>query len=390
MICNICGAEYPETENFCPGCGTATPIAPPPTETAEPESFNSAEPIFTADPVFSAELPPKKSSIPLFAKIIAIVLCLAMTIGIAGFFTDWFGYYGPAAKISKAAIKTLGAKNYTIDIDLVREYEFYDSYNDSWNTSKYTYTGYLQVQMDIDKRELTVYGELENENGGLEIVAIYDGYSISYTEYSNGDVWYSCEDISDQLDEIFDAYEENKKSIKKLDWEELLSSDAVEDAYGEDLYDEASEYINFKNLTKCLKKFSKKLNSTSWMKKNAGMTTSRENGMKVYTFNPDIAAFASASLPIFESAFEDSDDYEELEDSIEDLEDATEDANIEFKFGTKGGKLTMVSFDVTSESAEFYSNTSCSFNFTNINKTKIDMDDLDDLLDEAQDYEERN
>ncbi len=118
MTCKICGAELLDEDKFCPECGAATePAATAPAQEipeVEPAQENvtttftpptPAEPA-PAEPIFSAPQPAKKSGGSVFLKIIAILLCLSITIGIAGFFTDWFGFYGPSTKIAKAFTKT--------------------------------------------------------------------------------------------------------------------------------------------------------------------------------------------------------------------------------------------------------------------------------------------
>ena len=194
------------------------------------------------------------------------------------------------------------------------------------------------------------------------------------------------QDISDELDEFFDVYAENKDNYKdyirggKIDWEKLLTDEDIFGDDAEDIYDEACEYVDFKELNKSLSTLGKKLNSKSWLKKNAGYSAKRSNGIKVHTFDLDLYKLAIAVLPIFEDVFVDSDVYDEAMDSLDEMEDSFDDVEATIGFGVKGGKLRLIEGEV-SAMGETYE---VSLEFSDINKTKLDTDYIEDLLDDAE------
>ena len=372
MICKNCKEIIPDNSVFCPSCGQkAEPyVEQPPVyeETAPlPNVCTNCGSIMDPDAMFCnvcgqaqapaeeapAEPAPKKKkkALPLILAGIAGLLVIALIIGMC---TSWFGLTGPAAQISRAAKKTLKAENFTVDFEMT-----YDSYY-----STQTISGTASIAIDMEAKDLTLYADIDadDETG---IVAIYDGFLITY---SDGE--YSYEDVSDEIEEIFKAYEE---ATGDRSWKDIL---------GKDAYNEAKEYINFDVLDGCLSKYIKKINSKKWLEQNAGYSTSKENGVKMHSFAPDIYTFASASLPFFETVFADHDDYEDAQDALEELEDIADNVDITFAIGTKGGKLAcleaayeMGTYEITFEAT-----------FSNIGSTTFDTNELDDLLSDAKSH----
>lgn len=340
MICKNCNAEISDASVFCTVCGHKIESAEIPANTG----------IKTPAPK-----PRKKSTGKIVALIGAIAaVCCVGFIGlvlIAGILTDWFGLNGPAKQITSAAEKTLNAKTFTIE----HVYSFDDGFISGEEE------GTMQVSIDTQKRELTIFAE---QNQG-QVLAIYDDYLISGSEAFG----YYRYDISDELDEFFDELEDLKKNDADLE-------EAIEDQFGNDVADD----IDYDTLGKCLKKYFKKLNSKSWLKENAGYSVKKEDGVKIHCFSPDIYKFCEVSLPFFEKAFEDKDTYEDLEDDLRRAKSDMQDTDVIIKVGVKSGKL--VSIDVESITDETESQ--LELKFTKIGNTKIDYDDLDDLIDRAR------
>lgn len=365
MFCTTCGTEFPDGNRFCPNCGTAAEQAPlnetnPAYAPPAPETYED----YSAP---APEAPKNKSRFSLVQKIIAGAVCLALLICLIGLCTNWFGLNGIGNQIARAAKKTLSADNMTIDLRIT---------DDNGNEI----TGFAQLAINLKKEQITFYGELDMD-GEVGVIALYDGYLLL-----GMDGEYVTQDISDELDEFFDVYAENKDNYKdyirggKIDWEKLLTDEDLFGDDAEDIYDEACEYVDFKELNKSLSTLGKKLNSKSWLKKNAGYSAKRSNGIKVHTFDLDLYKLVTAVLPIFEDVFVDSDVYDEAMDSLDEMEDSFDDVEATIGFGVKGGKLRLIEGEV-SAMGETYE---VSLEFSDINKTKLDTDYIEDLLDDAE------
>ncbi len=397
MICKTCGYTIPDGAAFCPNCGqkveapAAAPrtssvwsVAPdlgqdsgtaptassmPPRRPAAP-SYNPAPPAgrptapaYTPAPSYnpapqaapSAPRPtnarpagmPKKSSkgvIGIVIGVVAIVLVAALVIGLLS------GFSGPATSIYKGLEKTLNSENLTM------AFEMTSAYGD-------TIEGEFMIAVDLEEREFTLYGTMES-NGSEIIFAIYDGYAINATEYGT-----FAEDISDEMDDIFDAYEDGVG--KDPDYEELISN-----MFGQDVYDEMEDTMDMDALEDCLVKVLKKLNDEKWLAENTGFTSKEKSGTTIYAFEPNVYDFFVAVAPELEDAFKDSDDFDDMMDSLEEAEDYISDVEFEFSVGLKSGAVTLLTFDMGSISLEA--------EFSNLGKTEIDMDELEDMLDEAK------
>jgi hypothetical protein len=400
MICNHCHSELPEGALFCPYCGLA--IAPTPPEPVAavldqptvdqpymPEDINTAwampidvpapntvfcghcgnqvptdaavcsfcglPPTTVVDP--PALVPPQEKKSRLGLWILAAVASILVVLAIAGLCTNWFGFYGPGSQIISAAEKTLSAGSFTIDFSTT----MVNSNRDSEQKTE----GTIEVMLDIKERELMMYTELEAE-GTIGTMAIYDNYLILGVK---NNYLYLKRDISEELEAFFD----NCESTKELDWEELLNS------INEDLYDEIGETIDFDQLEKCIFTYVRKLNSTKWLKDNAGYSSTKENGVKLHQFKPKTYKFLNASLECFEDAFEDEDDYKEMMDGLKDSKSEMNRSDCEVTFGIKSGKLTTFEMEVDQESNSFH----FELKFKKIGETSIDKDDLVEMLNMA-------
>ncbi len=216
----------------------------------------------------------------------------------------------------------------------------------------------MMVDLDLKKHELTMYAETDDT-----IIGIYDGQSFTYyKEYKEG----YATDISDELDEFFEAYE----NYDKTDWEELAKT--IEDLSGVDVED----YVNIKKFDSCYNTFEKNLAKKKWLEENADYSVETKKGVKIHTYEPDLYKLASASLECFEKAFEDEDDYEDLQDALKDVKSYLKMVKIELELGVKGKYL--VSAEINAAGEKY------SIEIEDIGKTKIDIDDLEDILDDCE------
>ena len=336
--CAHCGTMVKPDAKFCSNCGKN----PQPTPKKEKKA--------------------KKKGAPIALFIILGIVALVVAVAIAGVCTNWFGFYGPASKITAAADKTAKAGSFTLEATIIYE-------NDDGAEEKQEATAYIVI--DPENRELTFYSYQIDEYGYGYEQAIYDGYSIYHRTSEIGSGYYEYENIKEELDSFFDTYE----STSDMDWDELF-----------DLIDEKTDigdYMDSKATIKCAKSYLRKLNSNKWLKENAGFSTERVNGATVYSFEPKLYTFLDTSLDCFEGAFEDEDDFEDLKKELKGEKKELNSIDFSLSFGVKGGKLETIAYETKSGDVT----TTVEMELTNIGSTEIDMDDMADLLQEAKDYE---
>lgn len=310
---------------------------------------NSSQPGYEA-PAEPADKKPKKGlkTVLLLAGI-ALVLVAAVVVLLVCFMPG-----GPVEEIAEGVENTLKAGSFTVE------------FNGDADGDKIS--GLFQFELDLDNRELAMYAEVE-EDGDQSVMAIYDGCVIS--EY---DGYYYADDISDDLDEIFDQYEEF--DLENINWEDLL--DSIERG----LYDEAEEYIDFDVLNTCLEAYIESLNDEDWLEENAGFYMDEKDGLDLYCFEPDNYVFVSESLAQFEEVFRDEETYEDLEDALKEVKGPMRELELELVFGLDGDELALLRMygDMDGDALEI------ELEFSDIGDTEIDKDELKYMLDEAEIY----
>lgn len=350
--CPQCGAAVRDTLSFCPNCGCSM------NQTSQYNQGNYDDAVNQ-----TTQLAPKRKKAKIRTIIMGTVAILMVVVLVAGLLTNWFGLTGPGNRIASAVGKTIDSGSFTVDIEMVMKEE----YSDGVDTEKIE--GTAQVIFEPDKRELTLYAELESE-GEWTVVAIYDGFLIRQNDYN----CYKT-DISDDLDAFFDVYEET--ASKDFSWEDFLDQ-----IMGKGTYDEAQEYVDFDELSQCCADYAKKLNDQKWLKKNAGYSTKKEDGVTKHCFNPDVYVFLDESSDMFEKAFVEEDDFQSLKDELRDNKRGLRDFDVELAIGIKGGKLVELEFEGSAD----YETLSASMKFKDIGKTDIDEGDLESLFKKAVTY----
>lgn len=384
MICSNCGANIPDNSTFCSACGAkqAAPVQPNanyvPRHASPATVWDNVQPAAPVQapvqqqapaqqPVQAPRTPAKahkKTNYSALAKnpkvlgiaggAVALIVVIALVIGMLS------GLGGPLVKIASATQKTVKAGNFTADFEI-------DVDGDSIEGTMFA---------DIDTKNRTVNMLMTFEADGDEItIGIYDGQLFELYDYGSRVYGYT-QDIEDQLDEIFDAYEETgSKDMTTLleDLDELMY-----DYTGEEL----SDYFDLEELEVCLKTYGKTVTKEKWLKENLGYEKSKNGGETLYTFEPSICDFLTASVPYFETAFEDSDMYEELMENLDDYGDDLDDEfAIEFTIGVKSGYLSSLDAVVEVEGDEV----EIIVDIYDVNRTKLDPAELEELLEEAED-----
>ena len=383
MKCHNCGAELTDGAAFCCFCGCAQAVAEVPAApfVAEAPVVTEAPvvmevpvvmeaPIVNEVPVQAYEEPAptpveKKPKRPVGLIIAACIAAVLSVVVILGLCTNWFGFYGPATRIAMAAKNTIEKGNFTVVMSTKTEMNIFGSPTTSENEMT------IEVDLDLKKRELMLFGETEEDQGDVVVtryLGIIDDYFVSGIKY-DGYENYTKEDISDELEEFFDTYEDTKD----MDWEELF--EMIEDTTGFDVED----IIDIKAFKKCVTAYFRKLNNNKWLEENAGYSTSKENGVRYYEFEPNLYKFSKASLEFFKEAFEDKDDYDDIMEGLKSARKEISDFDIEISIGVQRSKLAEVELKVDADALcmEY------SIEFQNIGKTEIDVDFLEEMLDKA-------
>ena len=84
----------------------------------------------------------------------------------------------------------------------------------------------------------------------------------------------------------------------------------------------------------------------------------------------------------FKPAFRDRDAYRDLEDGLDELEDTIGDLDATLSLGTRFGRLRKLELELSANGTRV----TLEGNFSRIGTTRIDTDELDELLDEATEY----
>ena len=355
MRCTNCGAELGEGNSFCTYCGA---------QQSAPVGYDAG---YNSNPyggdVYVPPITPKKkkSKSPLGLMIAAGVAGLLVITIILGLCTNWFGLYGPISRIAVAGNNTVKKGNFTLEMTTETE---------GGNEAETL----IQMDIDLKKRTLTMLVESEGTDYWTNLnytsyIAIYDGYAIEGKVYEDGRETFSKQDISDDIEKIFDAYED----AKDLNWDDLLET--IEEETDLDLTD----YIDIKAFKKCVKQYGRKLNNNKWLKENAGYSKSKKNGVTFYEFEPNNYKFLKSSLEFFQPAFEDEDDYDTIMDGLKGIKSDLNKVDLELAFGVKGNKLVEINAKVDVNGAEV----EVSMEFKNIGKTTLDEDFLESMLDKA-------
>lgn len=338
VICTHCGTISQSGAKYCRNCGKTLK-----SKKSKPRKILSAQQIalrkFTL----------KVTAICLFVVLLAIVVVSA---GVA---TDWFGLNAPAVRIKSAVQKMLESENFTAEF----------TYQLSDGTA---IVGTAYVSLDAEKEELAVYADAQWD-GVAGIIGIYDSQLVISSRYGT----YSY-DISDQLVPLFEAYGELNK--KEFSWKDFLDG-----VFGRWTYDQVSEYVDFEALDACLSDYLQNFKDKEWLEEYLGYSRSEQEGITYYSFQPDVYSVVRDVLKAFKPSITNEYYYSSISEEFRSERTELDSTTIICNIGLKAGKLdNIVFYGYSGYSDEFLY---LDIGFKNVNKTKVDVDTLKELLEEA-------
>ncbi len=433
MICTNCNHECDDKYSFCPNCGYNIKIAsqasnehaPFPDPASEevgrvPQANNAfqngascnEEPYVenerSPSPENAANLSPqselsnsqqdtdqtpqvftkrKKSKKPYIVALTSILLVIAITVASAIVFDM---KRSPLEKIAKAVINTYEAGSLSSDFEFsqINNYE-------GGKIGESTIKGSLEAQWDREEREITFYLEFQIDDNSEYIVALYDEKIIYYEKYRyiSGDTkeQYSVTDISDTLDDFFDAVEDNQETFKDVEpfseeFFDLLFSEMDD---GDDAYDKFKDVFHVEKIQECFENISALFMDESWLEENLGFETYKDDGIKYYSFSPKFEKIVKSLGDEVEPIFKDEDYYNNLYESLvagaETID--KEISDLTYYTGIKGGKIASIGLNSADENND---EISCTITFSDVGKTTIDNSKLEQFLTKAKEYEKNH
>lgn len=280
------------------------------------------------------------------ALILSIIAGVLVVVMIAGLLTNWFGLYGPGAKIVLAGKNTLATKNFTITYSI-----------------NGTHRSTIQWDMDPDAREFTL---VVLDPDGKISTAIYKGYRIYDHSYGGSSHIYAT-DIRDDLDGLFNT-------ITRL--QDDLDTDAMLEKLDKILDGKLSELFDLKKLSNCLTGLYRDFNSDSWLKDNVGFSKDRSDGTTLYHFRPDTYRFLNECLATVRPALRDG-RYEDLRQTLDKNQTVLSEMDYEICIGIEKKKLTSLQIHIADLG-------DLGFEFSRFGGTSIQTEGLDRLLEQAK------
>ena len=272
-----------------------------------------------------------KKTIVLVSAGIAVALAIVLVLCLVG--------GGAVNAVQKAARKTLLADNFTAEF--------------SFDINGETTDGFMHVSTDRQAKKLEMYMEFTTRAGDFFGGIYKNKFVVSDAASSDS----AIVDITDNVDAFFDALDNGQ-----ADWASLLNFD------GYDLHGAIDQSFDFDALLSCMEEFLKQLNDTGWAESYAGYSKGLEKGVTKYNFQPDPYVLLSQSLPLFQSAFRNTQDYKDLMTYVDDAKVLLQRGNAAACFGVRRGYLVSADFELQYHNSDI----ACAVTFTDIGSTVVD------------------
>jgi hypothetical protein len=296
---------------------------------------------------------PVKSKKPLYIGLGGVAAVLVIIVLISVFSSKGGKVFD---NILSAAKGTIESDSFDFSLELTEDY-----------SGPYTQEANGTVVLDFDKEDISF--DIDTGDGEREI--LYDG--VVY-DIEDDEVWNS-EDISSELGDIFDYYDEYKGAFKGLsgvDWE--------------DAFDEAglSGFVDTDKLSKCMKEFEQNINSEKyWNEVCNDFSVKKSGGGTTYTFDVDVPKLVESLLDTFKPAIDY--DLDSVKDMVTDQVDIFDECVIEVTI--KNNKLTALNVNVTYDD---YGDT-VTYEFkgeiSNYGKAKLDTDEIEEVIQNEYEWE---
>lgn len=380
-FCAKCGGSVQDDAVFCLNCGSSITNSTPvefQEEPAEPvldspapvecEELPDAAPICAAEEPAEEAAPPmprkKKSKGKLIGIIVGgIVLLAAIAFVIIGFVTNWFG--GPLGGLANACAKTWNAGNFTLNlsasIDMSKSYDSSMGIigDPTMGSLMSDLSGEFKIDIDRENRELIVLAD------------------IPVREYAATILIHNCSMYMiarDQEDQILSA---QTQQLPQESFDELFDILNGDNETNDEALEKLLEQLDSKADVEELKAFFQSigrecLGNQEWLEEFLGF----EKKDNKYTFEIDVD---DLTKDLAERAYE-ADIISKSQKKS--MTSTKSNATIEIDMTVEGGYLTELEMLMDTETMDI----SFIMEFSDINKTEITEDDINDTKDTVTEY----
>lgn len=288
---------------------------------------------------------PKRKPLKTALIILLIIAILLTSLFTAGALTDWFGFYGPGGKIMTASALAMSSGNFTLQIDAsVGSFDMD--------------TLLVKVDADLIHRDVTIAAMSKS---GIISWAVYDSHLI----WRSG-LRYQAEDISAQLDRLWDAMDTGKTP----DWEQLIQN------INEELAQKLEGIIDYHEITGSLFLLYKRANDTHWLEEHAGLQVQKMFGSTQYRVQPNSYELLRETAACFQSVFLDPQDYQTLQDALSGYRSQLDALRYQVEVNTRWGILSQCRLQTTVGGKDL----ALQVQILDRSKTQLPEQELSDLL----------
>lgn len=357
MFCTKCGTKNEDGAKFCHSCGNmldkvqAEDSAQTAGYTDYIQNYNrpETESVMQKDGQFFNRIFKSRNGHIISLSLAPAIILLTVIIVLS---TRGGGVLNP---ILKAAENTLKAGSCEFSI----KYEG-------------TYNNY---RPESDEMEGVLIYNLEEEDIAFDI-SYDDERSVLYDEvlyyFEDDEIWHS-EDLSRELDDLYDYYDDYKASLSDLSDLDL-----------EEVMDEAGldRFVEMDELSGCFKTFLKNLNDRKYFEKVCNdFKIKKSGGASTYSFDVDVPELVESLLDTFSPAIDY--DLEDIEDEL--LDEAEEIEELLLEITIRDSKLAEVMLEYTVDDGYDVESTAITMKAGKYGKAVIDEDEIEDMIEDMID-----